>query len=1486
MATRGEGDPPIDVFISYSHRDEGLKNDLRKHLSLLKRQGEIRDWHDREIEAGLEWSREIDAHLESADIILLLVSPDFLASDFCFDVEMRRAIERHDEGVARVIPVFLRPCDWKGAPFGKLQGLPTDAEPVTSRHWSNTDEALAVVAGGIRQAVVELRRRGHPARTFDSQGSLYMWLKALLAVKRPPPAARALERWKRTLERNRKASPNESTPESRRLLAAYDMARRTSKKGREAPADSLDSHTRVLANSLADIGTTAVAPLTVRADDGVIVLLEFVTEAYREQNAELFVHPLAESALVENRELSTLIGRMWERADPGTEAKSTTSVLWRVRAATALAPLLRSPDSTDSALAAVAYRVFWHLRRDLSVDPDVYVVGTVTRDGELQSLHALPEHIAALRGSHKSPVTPTIVGVGSFDRNATDVLQTAANWASIEVVTTPAELVSIRSHTAQTALRFLKHIAAEYDKTPWVVAGRPVRLSEVYIPPHVWKEERRLADPSGGSDNSEWRPVGYDPAAASREVGPRLKERKRQVRVAWDHLFSSRVSMLPLIVVGGPGLGKSTLLAWTARQLALQASLAISNRTASVNDVAWPILADLDTWTQQLGSPTESLSKAALIRSAVPEDWNALRVEALREIIHSRLQTHTRNTAVFCDALDQVRDSAVSTLQQRLYAISGRSGRIVVSTREAALGRANTTLPFPRMTVVQVAALEPREASELAAKWLDTPHALQLDGHLRSHAALAVVADSPLLLTLACLVAAARPTVRLPETAGALYREIMHALALGAWRQTAAAPLTVEDVEAFLADTRRMAWRLFCIDPHANRFVRESLVRGFLDSTGVSVAEANRRIALLVTLGFIEGTGRDDDGEPTYHFRHATFREFLVASYLSSEINREGWSVAEVAMKARDRWANTDVATLIDQGATDPGWEPIVVFVAGLLKNPVPLLEQLADSKRDDHFRHRLSLLCKCYGALAAEKEGMVASVMEPVFRYMAKRGHRAIEQSPHKWRQWLADIASLLVLPTGAQRVSAAFLEPCGDEKHHRVHMQSHELLELLKRSSSGLHWKPATDGLLNLCVSGLGHNYDIERAARWVVEIAEQRNDESYLLSLAAAVDDSGVPAWRRVPIAGTLLRAKNDMLRDRSLDYLLEVTRSNGVEEWIRSQASVALVHGINGSRQAEIAKYILSFILDGATSYQLRRDMASEVLREVEDQQPTPTTVSLVHVFLLMGRDDVEFTQRCVRILSSWGITRAVEVAVKQFWRLARSSKQDCYPRTAALRALLEFGKPKDRPSAVRLLTALLDAPVEDGCQQYLALEALLEAGERYEPGLRRRIRDLALDASVSSIWVVHTAELALAQGDLELLRELNPTFLAIASDTRADPHGERSGWSGRDGAIKLLRYGPAWADFEASALARLRSQSVEQREDWHSLNVAIFSGRSSDLLALTTEFLAIGTRNFRPWHRLLHELDSRGWRLSVHSNRKISVLHSGQEEPRPDAELWW
>jgi hypothetical protein len=142
---------PLDAFVSYSHKDDKYRNELEAHLSLLKRQDKIRLWTDHRIVPGQNWRQEIGDNLSGAGLVLLLISADFLRSDFCWNIELRESLERHSQGYVTIVPIILRPCDWTSAPFARLQGLPADAKPVST--WKNRDAAWQSVAAGIRSLI-------------------------------------------------------------------------------------------------------------------------------------------------------------------------------------------------------------------------------------------------------------------------------------------------------------------------------------------------------------------------------------------------------------------------------------------------------------------------------------------------------------------------------------------------------------------------------------------------------------------------------------------------------------------------------------------------------------------------------------------------------------------------------------------------------------------------------------------------------------------------------------------------------------------------------------------------------------------------------------------------------------------------------------------------------------------------------------------------------------------------------------------------------------------------------------------------------------------------------------------------------------------------------------------------------------------------------------------------------------------------------------
>jgi len=147
---------PVRIFCCYAREDQPLLLHFKTQIAALQQAGLVTLWADTDINAGGEWEKEIHSHLDTADIVLLFVSPDFMASNYCYGIEMQKALERHKRREARVIPIILRPVHWEEAPFSKLQVLPTNATPVTNKKWRDLDDAFLDVVNGILSIIETL----------------------------------------------------------------------------------------------------------------------------------------------------------------------------------------------------------------------------------------------------------------------------------------------------------------------------------------------------------------------------------------------------------------------------------------------------------------------------------------------------------------------------------------------------------------------------------------------------------------------------------------------------------------------------------------------------------------------------------------------------------------------------------------------------------------------------------------------------------------------------------------------------------------------------------------------------------------------------------------------------------------------------------------------------------------------------------------------------------------------------------------------------------------------------------------------------------------------------------------------------------------------------------------------------------------------------------------------------------------------------------
>lgn len=146
----------IKVFLSYSHADEKYKEELDKHFAALKRSDKVETWNDRELQAGTKFDDDIKSHLNQDDIIILLISSDFIASDYCYNIEMQRAIERANNNECKVIPIIVRPCLWTETPIKDILALPKDGKPISK--YEDSDEAYLEIVSAVNNMINSFER--------------------------------------------------------------------------------------------------------------------------------------------------------------------------------------------------------------------------------------------------------------------------------------------------------------------------------------------------------------------------------------------------------------------------------------------------------------------------------------------------------------------------------------------------------------------------------------------------------------------------------------------------------------------------------------------------------------------------------------------------------------------------------------------------------------------------------------------------------------------------------------------------------------------------------------------------------------------------------------------------------------------------------------------------------------------------------------------------------------------------------------------------------------------------------------------------------------------------------------------------------------------------------------------------------------------------------------------------------------------------------
>ncbi len=493
-----------------------------------------------------------------------------------------------------------RQRQYKDRPFGLMGVLSSSAPTVAGTDWAAES----------------------PLRSSRSPAQLFRFLRNLLGTPSPPGKEAALDQWVHTAPNDHllkaiglpwDTSPA-ADPRFEALLTAYELAVAT----RASPVDiqrTASPYVDICVASLLARGSAAATKFAHVDRLGRCTVMELKVEVHENQRGCLFAHPgFAEDETIGS--LSSSLDAAWVQAAPAGGPFELPSALWSVRLCQDTDTVEAAVPVADPSAASAALRLFWHVRRGLKLDGDVYVLVDYQLNGSVHPTADLGAKLAAIHQHHRSSLPPTlIVAAGKREVGLDDVpaFDAAAVVREIESV---ADMFMVRSCGVEASCRYLDHLADQLDMTPWSMDGRPVRLSEVHVFPNISVEDIRIdiQIESSSPVMRDRHSSGYSPNRGNVMGANPFQSKIRRVSVAWQSEFLRSNRQTPILVVGGPGAGKSSILAWTARSLALDAKRQLESRTNTARDVPWPVFVDLDQWAQQRGSPQESLRQVILDR--------------------------------------------------------------------------------------------------------------------------------------------------------------------------------------------------------------------------------------------------------------------------------------------------------------------------------------------------------------------------------------------------------------------------------------------------------------------------------------------------------------------------------------------------------------------------------------------------------------------------------------------------------------------------------------------------------------------------------------------------------------------------------------------------------------------------------------------------------------------------------------------------------
>jgi ppGpp synthetase/RelA/SpoT-type nucleotidyltranferase len=748
--------------------------------------------------------------------------------------------------------------------------------------------------------------------------------------------------------------------------------------------------------------------------------------------------------------------------------------------------------------------------------------------------------------------------------------------------------------------------------------------------------------------------------------------------------------------------------------------------------------------------------------------------------------------------------------------------------------------------------------------------------HARRRSALESVVQSPVLVEISGLVKASRPDDDLPETPTAFYEEAMLLLAKGAWAGGGAA--VVSSAEEVLSLLRPTAWRIFSEHP-SSIFDRETAIASIVLATGCTPKDAVTLAQRLVDLGFWSCSVRETKEE--FCFRDTTFCDFLAAAHVAAAINRANWEEAEIEVWQEISGSERcSACAVLDAHAFEPRWERLFIFVAGLLQNPLPLIDLLADRNRDDLYRHRLGLLCRCYRGLSVARAAAVQQRMETIFKEVLRIARRCAKDDLGHRKPWMEWVEVLLLSPDAGAHLCEALLDLDGGYHGWTVAGKVLELLESVLPQA----------GVPTTVVASIAahaerdeHHWSVNTAFL-ALRIAEGGQRRAIVERYASIIEAPDTPVRVRIRLAEAVASWGETAIARRASEIVLALAQDDALAFEHRSRAVQALVSLLNTGCGSIAASVLVYHLLNPSSEQNFW--LAWRIIGAADEDPVSSWSAVLLTVILFADReDDQRLRLWSGQVLANRTEPSLRELGLRTLWELTRCKKSHAWvyaARWLVEHGPLELGKrarqtllneASDQASDQRLeataeLLAMgtigpLGEPIEVAVREAV-LRELEDYGKKYGPRLHISVpgaptgnvdRELFHDNPATVIRLLHTFH-----GPSPYLRD------------RGDPNDEKERtqyWS-----AELLSGTRYWPEVYQQCFATVDAGIDCDRHG--ALGIVLFGGSSKELVELLWKTMSRGIKGSMARHHLLEELNERGWRFRLHG-RQFEILRQGREE---------